>query len=178
MKKRHIILTCALAAMVLSASIGGAWSYFTTYAEAKGGYTISLGDETTVHEDFSNWEKKISISNKEGSQPVYIRVKAFAGDQYKDLLKYSDENNKWFPGEDGYYYYSDPVAANEATDILTISLRDIKEDIPEVDGKHFNVVVIYESTPVLYQEGSGEPVGYENADWSRKVDTGEAGGES
>lgn len=177
MKKRHIILTCALAAMVLSSSIGGAWSYFTTYAEAKGGYTISLGDTTTVHEDFSEWQKKISVANEADSQPVYIRVKVFAGAKYQDAIKYSG-SEKWIVGDDGYYLYSDPVNANESTEELIVSLKEAKDNVAQKDGEKFNVVVIYESTPVLYKEGSGEPVGIENADWTRKVDTGSMGGES
>ena len=57
MRKRRYypgILALAAAVTVAPAGIGTAWSYFTTYAEAAGGYTIRLGDRTEITEDFTD----------------------------------------------------------------------------------------------------------------------------
>lgn len=97
------------------------------------------------------------------SEPVYIRVKAFCGSEYS--LVFSDESGKWTPGEDGYYYYSDIVNGGGTTDELLVKIENVPEDVTDADS--FNVVVVYESTPVLYRE-DGTPY----ADWNSKVNTG------
>ena len=55
MKKSKIFLTAisALAAgMVLTATAGSAWAYFTTNTSASGSYTLSLGNETRIVETY------------------------------------------------------------------------------------------------------------------------------
>lgn len=163
MKKKTAFLTALAVILVLAASIDSAWAYFTTYAEAKGGHTLSLGDKTKVEEDFSAWTKHVSIQSDPDSEPVYIRVKAFCGSEYK--LVFSDKSGKWSPGSDGYYYYSDIVNGGEATKELQVKIENVPKDVTDADS--FNVVVIYESTPVLYKE-DGTPY----ADWKNKVNTG------
>lgn len=163
MKKKTVFLTALAVILVLTAAIDSAWAYFTTYAEAKGGHALSLGDETKVEEDFSSWTKHVSIQSDADSEPVYIRVKAFCGSEYK--LVFSDKSGKWSPGADGYYYYSDIVNGGEATAELQVKIENVPEDV--TDAESFNVVVIYESTPVLYRE-DGTPYG----DWTNKVNTG------
>lgn len=162
MKKNTMILAALAVALTLTAGVGSAWAYFTTYAEARGGYTLDLGDKTTVSENFSDWTKHVSIASDADSEPVYIRVKAFCGSEYN--LVYSDTTGKWTPGEDGYYYYSDIVKGGESTDILDIKIENVPEGME--DASSFNVVVIYESTPVRYRE-DGTPY----ADWSAKLNS-------
>ena len=161
MKKKTTILAALAVILTLSAASGSAWAYFTTYAQARGSYPIELGDRTTVEEDFSAWTKHVSIKSEPDSEPVYIRVRAFCGAAYQ--LVYSDTSGKWSPDSDGYYYYSDVVKGGEATDVLDIKIENVPEDVK--DPASFNVVVIYETTPVLYRE-DGTPY----ADWSAKVD--------
>ena len=163
MKKKTAFLTAVAVLLVMAATIESAWAYFTTYAEAKGGYTLSLGDKTTVTEEFSAWTKHVAITSTEDSEPVYIRVKAFCGSEYS--LVFSDASGKWTPGEDGYYYYSDIVYGGGTTDELLVKIENVPEDVKDADS--FNVVVVYESTPVLYRE-DGTPY----ADWNSKVNTG------
>ena len=67
MKKKNVILALLAAGLVLTSSVGSAWAYFTTYVEAQGGVTISLGDETDVEETFSSWTKHVSITVDENS---------------------------------------------------------------------------------------------------------------
>ena len=141
-------------------------AYFTTYTAASGGVTLNMGfSETIPKEDFSNWTKHVSVENT-GDYDCYVRVKALAGSKYQDGLQYSDSDGKWTPGEDGYYYYSDLIAPGESTSVL-----DIRIDSKESDAS-FNVVVVQESTKVLYNENN-EPY----ADWTQIADTSETTGE-
>ena len=167
MKKRGAFLAAVTLSLVLSASLGSAGAYFTTHVTARGGYPLELGNETTVHEEFDSWTKHVTVTNREDSQPVYVRVRAFAGSEY--TLQYSDAAGKWTPGEDGYYYYSDIVNGGESTGELHILIGNIPQGSQEAVS--FNVAVVYESTPVLYDE-NGSPY----ADWSVTLDSGEAEG--
>lgn len=67
----------------------------------------------------------------------------------------------WTLGEDGYYYYKDmiPAGGSTANELLVkIDNMDSKED--------FNVVVIQECAPVLYDE-NGNPY----ANWDMILDS-------
>ena len=169
MKKRcifNIFLISFALILVSAAGIGEAWAYFTTYAEAKGGYRIKLGYETEIEEKVSNWEKTVIISSKEGSQPIYIRAKAFCGADFE--LDYSGD--KWtFEEDDGYWYYNDIVYGGGKTEPLKVKIINIPENVE--DSFEFNVVVIYESTLVRYNE-DGSPF----ADWSATLDSGRTEG--
>ncbi len=172
MKKLNVCLAALAIAMVLGAGIGSAWAYFTTYAEARGGNTIRLGSWTELHEEFSGWTKRVTVSSDAQSQPVYVRMRAYAGSEYE--LVYEDVSGKWTAGADGWYYYDDILVGGGATTELRVHIGNIPEDAEE--GDDFNVVVVYESTEVCYDE-SGNPY----ADWNAKLDTGstaEGGGES
>ena len=50
MKKTKYLLTLLAAGTILTAGIGQAMAYFTTYVEAEGNFTIRLGDETKITE--------------------------------------------------------------------------------------------------------------------------------
>ncbi|WP_300658109.1 hypothetical protein [uncultured Acetatifactor sp.] len=169
MKKRKYfpgVLALAAVCAVASAGIGKTWSYFTTYTEAAGGYPIQLGDRTDITEDFTEWTKHVTIANEPGSEPVYIRAKAFCGSQY--TITYSGEGWTWNE-EDGYYYYNYAVEGGKSTESLNLKIDGIPEN-PE-DLERFNVVVIYESTPVKYHE-DGSAYTVEETDWDEILDTG------
>ena len=108
---------------------------------------------------------KVTVKNT-GDFACFVRVKALAGEKYQDGLQYSDSDGKWTPGEEGYYYYSEPVAPGESSSVL-----DIKIDSKDTEDS-FNVVVVQESTKVLYNE-KNEPY----ADWTQIADTSETAGE-
>ena len=164
--KKSLCLAAVALTLTAGISAGTAMAYFTTYTEASGGVTLNMGfSETIPKEDFSNWTKHVSVENT-GDYDCYVRVKALAGSKYQDGLQYSDSDGKWTPGEDGYYYYSDLIAPGESTSVL-----DIRIDSKESDAS-FNVVVVQESTKVLYNENN-EPY----ADWTQIADTSETTGE-
>ena len=163
MKKIRYAIAALAVAAIMTAGLGQAWAYFTTYAAAEGGYTINLGDRTEITEGFSDWTKRVTVTNEAGAAPVYVRVKAFG----PSTCPLTSTGSGWTAGEDGYYYYGTPVPGGGNTEVLNIVINNIptKEDGLEV-GDQFNVIVIYESTPVLYDEG-GNPL---PADWTATLD--------
>lgn len=163
MKKKDIIpkkilLAVLTAAVALTPAVGSSSAYFTTYTGAAGGRILQVGSQPDMEEEFSGWVKTVTITNSEGSQPVYVRARAFSGSSYS--LNYQDETGSWTPGNDGFYYYSEIVEGGGAAAPLKVAISGI----PEGEGS-FNVAVIYESTPVQYHE-DGTPY----ADWSIKLE--------
>ena len=161
--------TClAAAALILTAGlmVGETMAYFTTYATAEGGVEIDLGfTDTDIDENVVNGKKEIVLKNT-GDYDCYVRLKALTGDAYQGSLKYqeADGAGKWTPGADGYYYYSDIVEAGGST-----SRIDVSFSFPEEEPKDFNVIIIQECTPVLYDE-AGEPY----ADWEKTADVSQS----
>lgn len=163
MKRKNCLLAALVLAVILTAGIGKAWAYFTTYAEAAGGYTIELGDRTQIREEFADWTKRVVITAEEDSkEPVYVRAKAFCGNAY--TLDYSDASGKWTPGGDGYYYYGDALKAGESAEELLVHIGNIPKEAKV--GDSFHVAVIYESTPVRYN-ADGTPY----ADWDEVLNS-------
>ncbi len=81
--RKHVFIPALMAAALLCVSqVGNANAYFTTYVKAKGGYPVSWEHHENINESFNDWSKYVSITSKEGSVPVYVRVKAFAGSKY------------------------------------------------------------------------------------------------
>lgn len=165
-KDRTRFLLALAGVLVLASGIGAANAYFTTYTEARGGVTLSLGSTTSIEEKVIDKTKQVQIVNEAGSQPVYVRVKAFAGSAY--TLTYTSEGAAaWLPGSDGYYYYNRILSGGEATDVLRIEIGGLPEDPGE--DETFNVAVVYESVPVIYDQ-NGFP---READWTASLITSE-----
>ncbi len=159
MKKKIIFLTAACALLILTASAGTAFAYFSTYEKALGGYTLHLGDYEEYTEEFKDWTKRLVVTNKESSyENVFVRAKAFAGSEVS--LKYiADES--WTPASDGYYYYNGYLKPGQSTSELQVKITGIPQG---VDAKSFNVILIYESCSAKYT-ADGTPY----ADWTEKV---------
>lgn len=185
MKKRDIAVRIAAAAavtgMVLTAATGSAWAYFTTYTSATGGYAIDLSNETQIEETYSEHTKHVTVTN-EGTQPVYVRARAFSGSQC--TLAYSSSDGKWQAGNDGYYYYSEPVAGSVTSEDGTVVPGRTSELLVQItfptevkEGDECNVVVIYESIPVQY-DTDGNVLAPQAADWSVELVTGKTEGGS
>ena len=156
-KTHRFTLAVVLAlGLLLGSSIHSAMAYFTTYASAKGGIKISLGDSTTITEEFKDWKKTIKIKNT-GQMDCYVRAKVLAGEQYTIAAAGSG----WSQGKDGYWYYANPVAPGSETEALVASIQ-----VPKNLSASFDVVVVQECTPVIYDQ-DGNPVSAEAADWSR-----------
>lgn len=167
MKNRKIVVLSA-AALVLAGSmtIHSAMAYFTTNVSAQGGYTLSLGSKTEIEENVEAMTKHIAIKNT-GEADCYVRVKVFCGEEFK--IQYSGEEGKWTQKDDGYWYYSDIVAPGEKTSELLAKI-----EVPEDRKEDFDVVVIQECAPVIYDEDGNPTV---NWDLKPYTDNGEGAGE-
>lgn len=166
MKRFRTLLAALAIVLALAAGFGLASAYFTTYARASGGYTIELGERTEIYERFSQWTKHVAVTSEEGSKPVFVRVKAFWGETYD--VSY-DGGEHWTEGEDGFWYCGEILYAEGETPELDIHINNVPTDVES--GDSFNVVVVYETTPVLY-DAEGAPY----ADWNITLDTGTTGG--
>lgn len=169
MKKKSVIFAAIVVVLILAANLPLAWGYFSTYTEARGGVRIQPRKiETEIKEPLvSEWKKHVVITNSADGSPVYIRAKAFAGSEVK--LNYTGSG--WSLREDGFYYYDSILNPGEETSELLVEID--KDSIPEgEEGQEFNVVVIYESTPVRYDE-NGNPY----ADWGQTLQARERSAE-
>lgn len=184
MKKRKWLLAALAVALVLSAGIGSAWAYFTTYAAAEGGLVLDLGSRAELYEGFQSWTKEFQVLNKADSkEPIYVRAQYYGPEEYyvgvtpdrqAVSLSYEVTGEGWIDGGDGYWYYTQAVAPGERTGVLNVKINGARlsgDATPPEDGESFNVVIVYETVAVTYTE-SGEPVGAQGADWSGVLDTG------
>ena len=158
-KKRTFCLASAALLLTAGAGTGRAMAYFTTYALASGGGTLVLGiPQTDITEEVVNGTKQVSLQNI-GDYDCYVRLRVFSADAYPVNYTYSQN---WSQGADGYFYYGPVLTPQETADRFDIEISALKQT-PEEDSllpAEFNVVVIQEYTPVLYDE-EGNPY----ADW-------------
>ena len=183
-------LTAAAVMLVMSATMGIAWAYFTTYTTAKGGITLRLGHEEHIQEYFKNWNKRVDIEISADSRPVFVRARGYS----KYRLTYSDVeqnandqtvNNNWVYRPDEWFYYTKVLApgnnadGTSTADPLYVRINDVPvENIQGVDDKDpFNVIIVYETTEVEY-DANGVAINPWDADWDAKVDTNRAGGDN
>ena len=140
--KRKLVLTSAVV-LILALLAAGTFAYFTKNARATnvittGTISIRLNDSITGGTEKENgWtlsgvmpgqavEKAVSVTNT-GTSPAWLRVKleisvemaAGKTDTWRgqNVLQFA-VNPDWFLAEDGYYYYSKPVAADAETERL------------------------------------------------------------
>lgn len=158
--------------LIMSATMGSAWAYFTSYAKAKGGVTLKLGHEEQIDEDFDNWEKVIDLTSTDDSNPVYLRVKAFCAEY--DVTY--DNTQNWTKGAEDWMYYDKTLAPgkslSESGDQLKAKINNVPKSGDEglEDGKTFNVIIVYESMEVQYDE-TGKALSAQEADWNRELET-------
>lgn len=196
---RTALLTAVAVMLVLSAVMGSAWAYFTTYARAKGGYPIVLGHEEHDDEKFSNWEKELSITVSKDSRPVYLRARAFCSDDYP--LLFSDEkipddaesnedprlrHENWKADGEWWYYTKAYSPVDSGKDIdgdgkndiipalpLYVKIKNVPKNENEgaMVGDEFNVIIVYEAAEVQYDE-DGKEIPWTNEElWKKPVQT-------
>lgn len=161
--KKVLAMSAAALGMTAALTIESSLAYFTTYVSAGGSLTVDLGAETTIHEDVSNMTKHISIRNVSQTNDCFVRVKVFYGGELAiDFTDVSGDDN-WYQGEDDYWYYRPILPASTDPDNPSqTTVLDAKIILPEgFDRDNFNVVVIQECTPVVYDES-----GNATADWT------------
>lgn len=160
MKKRSLVLAAIALILVLSAGIGLTSAYFTAYTRGRGYQTVTLGESVEIYERVSNWTKHVMLHSDEDSVPVFIRARAFWGETYD--ISYTPGEG-WVDGGDGWWYYQPVLNGGEDTTELDILIGNVPDNVTE--GTSFNVIVVSESTAVLYDEN-----GAAYADWNTILD--------
>lgn len=173
MKKSRTLLAFLALALAVATVLPGTWAYFTANTSAGGGRTMHFQNETEITEGFNEgeWKKEITITASSGTQPVYVRARAYS--TYD--LTYAGNGWKVQDGkpasDDGWCYYETPLAnfdgaptwTKTQAELLTVQIN-IKDLEPGVVPEDFDVVVVYETTPVTYDE-NGNP----QADWNQTL---------
>ena len=78
-----IAMSAAALGMTAALTIESSMAYFTTYVSAGGSMTVSLGAQTTIHEDqVTDMTKHISVKNTSDSNECFVRVKIFCGGEF------------------------------------------------------------------------------------------------
>lgn len=122
------------------------------------------GDENPDTDGAAENSIKVITGDNIGTQPAYIRVKIFpqveintngtwnvSGGIPASYIFYTQENNGWVDGNDGYFYYTKILPAGETTTPIIVS--NLHLDMPDIiaetyknDKLRVNMLVKLEST--------------------------------
>ena len=183
MKKKNLFLTVLALALVLSATVGSALAYFTANASAEGKVPIKLGGGTHMDEEVGEWTKHVTIRYDKGddpdnpnTQPVYVRFRAFGPSYDNGDAALTVTGEGWTLAEDGWYYYTQALGPDSAPAVIDVKIAEMTRaqyDKFLKEGDGLDVVVVYESAPVLYYS-DGSPMPPTTSDiWNQKLQSTE-----
>lgn len=140
--KNKKVLTIAAILLVLVTSVGLAGAFFSDYEHAIGQATFALGGDTTIDEHVDGTEKTISILNR-GDGDAFVRVSVYGPDE----MTFPTVGDGWRKAKDGFWYYQNVLPADKATSTIVASISEVPVS---VDLAEFDVIVVHESVPVVY----------------------------
>ena len=164
-KKKTLCLIAAAVVMVITLSIGSTMAYFSTYVVSRGAKPFEYKlTNTELDEKINAGTKTITIKNigvKNESGEVeggacFVRVKVIVAQEHAGKVSVAvgnDSKSGWVKKGD-YYHYNRVLELGDVTKALNISINT------ENHTEDYNVVVIQESTPALYDKD-----GKAYADW-------------
>ena len=180
MKQKSWILSLLALVLIACAMVQPALAYFTANTQADGKIPLHFGRKTEIEEKVDGLHKAVTITNTGGdhpeyADPVWVRAKAYVGQQYKQYLVVQgdgwtsvadpdDPDNPW-------WVYDTPVPVGQSAKVLNVSLVDMPvENGEEHQFKDVNVAVVYESVTAYYNfDAQGQPTGFKPADWTAKI---------
>lgn len=158
--KSKICIFISIIIAVMNALTSSVYAYYSGYFEL--GFSIVYYDfyiDTNVIQnitvDNSNDVINVAVNNN-GTASSYVRVQLFC----PESVSYTISGDSWEQGEDGYIYYNKPIACEETTSNIVITI-----DASETIMDSFNIVVVSESTITFY-DGEGTPY----CDWERALE--------
>ena len=161
MNKKIICLTVVACILLTGCFVKEAMAYFTTYILTEGREVLNLGfTQTKVEEEIVDGKKIVVIRNT-GTADCYVRVSAIVAEQYKNVISDTEPDgvNNWTEKKGDFYEYKLVLKAGEATTPLYINISTITTK-PGQDADDFNVIVIQECTPILYDENGDTYAGW------------------
>ena len=166
MKKMNKKLLClAMAAFVLTAavSVKNAMAYFTTYVVASGEESLNLGfAKTELEETINGTDKAVTVANTvDASCYVRVRILTISDEKITDLVKVSEPDfaDNWKEISEGYYEYKSVLGSKSETSVLNVMVT------PTSETEDFDVIVIQETAPVLYDENGNTYAGWNSSDY-------------
>lgn len=162
--KNYIYVLVAAVAVIIAGTAGATLAYMSHQSGLTNQFQIAKVS-TEIIETFENDVKSdVSVKNT-GDVPAYIRASIIigwqdekgnpvfgipeAGNDYEmelNLQSASDtDGGEWVLANDGYYYYTMPVAGDEETDILIESCEDKQLDAHKSEGKYLVVDIAAQS---------------------------------
>lgn len=156
--KKPVLLAAAALLLTATLTVESAMAYFTAHSEASGKVMLNIGfTETEVEETVDGAGKHVVIKNV-GDYDCFVRVKVFSviAVDYKP-------SGSWRDGGDGYWYYDSVLSAGGSTEGLLVTF-EYPKNTEEDKTEEFNIIVVQECTPVVYDE-DGNPI----ADWNQTV---------
>ena len=161
-RKRSYLFGLLALCLILITAVPQTLAYFTGHVDADGSVPVYLIEKTEIQESFKDWVKDVTVENTEG-RSVWIRARAYWGQTFNVEVSGSG----WTYNEsDGWWYCDEPIAAGETTPSLKVAIKDIPETVTEDEMNEFNIAVVYESTPVYYNEDGSAKA----ADWTSTLD--------
>lgn len=148
--KRSLIALLAVMLLIIS-SVGATVAYFSATDKAEGAAVLNLKGESRIDEGDKDF-KEIVVTNT-GKPDLIVRVKIFGVDTTKMDVATPDG---WAEGNDGWYYYRNILASGQDTGApITVKLKSglSEKEIAEL-GDSFEVTVVHEATPVVYDGDS------------------------
>ena len=167
LRRGKVVAVALAASLALGMGAAPAWAYFTDSHHADGGLPIKGQPDTDIHEWYAEATKHVVITNdEEAGLPVFVRAKV------QTSLTFEAVGKGWSakPDEDGWYYYDTVVDPGAETQDLTVKVTfptvksEEQPDGTAVYGDNYSVIVLYESTPAIYDE-NGNPVIDWNYEW-------------
>ena len=127
-------------ALILVLAVGGAVAYIFTQTDPVINTFTPTEAKITVDEQTSNNQKtSITVVNNSTGVPVYIRVALVANMIDKDenvtgaaSVPTFTLGDNWIVGNDGYYYYTEPVPVRESTGNLLEKAMTLDENMQVV----------------------------------------------
>lgn len=155
--KKPIVLAAAAFVLTGTLAVGSAMAYFTTFVTAEGSVPLNMGfTETEVEDEVDSAGKHITIKNT-GDYDCFVRVKVFS------TIELGYHAGDGWEQEGGYWYYRDILPAGGSTSEL-LATFDYPKNTDEDKTEEFNIIVVHECTPVIYNE-MGNPSG----DWNNTI---------
>ena len=127
-------------ALILVLAVGGTVAYIFTHTGPVINTFTPADAKITVNEEISSNQKtSITVVNNSTGVPVYIRVALVANmiDKDKNVTGAASVptftlGDNWLVGNDGYYYYTEPVPVGESTGNLLKSPMTLDENMQVV----------------------------------------------